>query len=235
MGQHNRTVSCRTCPATAPLKVAKASWKAHVGRGRGDSHASWICPACVERQRRPAPSLLSSIKLKPRQPSALAELSAQQRPHQLSDADLSRLVHDSLAMQIHERAQAIERAEPETIARRRDMLLFGQHIESPLAPPPARRSAPALRGRLHLLAMAAMIGAMPMRRSRRDFSWLTDLRTFMHTQGSPCIGTISIDEAAQLGDHETVEAMCEHGLTVVALPTHPQTHGDRVAVEIRIA
>jgi hypothetical protein len=232
MGQHNRTVICRTCPATAPLKVAKANWKAHVGRGRGDSHASWTCPVCVERQRRPAPSLLSSIKLKPRQPSALAELAAHQRPRLLEAEELMKLGQASAASGVAR--------EPETAAeqRRRDLLLFGRHTELPPGPSPwsVSRSMPVLRGRMHIIAAAAMLGLVGLPAvQRRDFSWLTDLRIFMHTQGSPCIGTISVDEAAQLGDHEAVEAMCEHGLTVVALPTHPQTHGDRVAVEIRIA
>jgi hypothetical protein len=45
----------------------------------------------------------------------------------------------------------------------------------------------------------------------RDFGWLADLRALLNTQGSPCIGTISTDEAAQLGDHETIEAMCANG------------------------
>jgi hypothetical protein len=231
MGQHNRTITCRTCPTTAPLKVAKASWKAHVGRGRGDSHASWTCPACVERQHRPAPSLLSSIKLKPRQPSALAELSAHQRPRLLEAEELMKLGQASAA------AGAAREPETATEQRRRD-LLFGRHIELPPGPPPrpVSRSMPALRGRMHIIAAAAMLGLVGLPAvQRRDFSWLADLRTFMHMQGSPCIGTISVDEAAQLGDHETIEAMCENGLTVVALPTHPQTHGGRVAVEIRIA
>lgn len=228
MGQHNRTVSCTTCPATAPLKVAKTSWRPRVGRGRSDtSPATWTCPACVERQRRPAPSLLSSIKLKPRQPSALAELNAHLRPRQLDDAELTKLGQTSAAAGIAR--EAVTAAEE----RRRDLMLYGRHVELPRSPPPPRRTpAPILRSTM-LLAAAAMIGSMPAR-PRRDFSWLTDLRTFMHMQGSPCIGTISIDEAAQLGDHETIEAMRANGLTVVALPSHPQTHGDRVAVEIRI-
>jgi len=226
MGQHNRSVSCRTCPATAPLKVAKASWKAR-GRGVGDSsHASWTCPACVERQRRPAPSLLSSIKLKPRQPSALVELNAHLRPRRLDDEELTKLGQTSAA------ASAAREAATAAEDRRRDLMLYGRHTELS----PARRSMPALRGRMQVFAAVALLGlvGMPVHQ-RRDFPWLADLRTFMHMQGSPCIGTISADEAAQLGDHETVEAMCEHGLTVVALPTHPQTHGDRIAVEIRIA
>lgn len=221
MGQHNRTVSCTTCPSTAPLKVAKTSWHPRVGRGRSDtSPATWTCPACVERQRRPAPSLLNSIKLKPRQPSALAELNAHLRPRQLDDAELTKLGQTSAAAGIAR--EAVTAAEE----RRRDLVLYGRHVELPCSPPSARRSMPALRGRMQIFAAAAMLGlvGMPVHQ-RRDFSWLTDLRIFLHTQGSPCIGTISIDEAAQLGDHETI----------VALPSHPQTHGDRVAVEIRIA
>jgi len=228
MGQHNRTVSCTTCPASAPLKVAKASWRPRVGRGGGASPATWPCPACVERQRRPAPSLLSSIRLKPRQPSALAELNAHLRPRRLGDEELSKLGQTSMA------ADAAREAVTAAEERRRDLMLYGRHVELPPVSP--RRSMPALRGRMQIFAAAAMLGlvGMPVHQ-RRDFSWLADLRTFMHTQGSPCIGTISIDEAAQLGDHETIEAMCANGLTVVALPSHPQTHGDRVAVEIRIA
>lgn len=189
-----------------------------------------VIPACVERQRQPAPSLLSSIRLKPRQPSALAELSAHQRPRRLDDEELTKLGQASVAANVAR--EAVTAAE----GRRRDLMLYGQHVELPRSPP-VRRSMPALRGRMQVFAAAAMLGlvGMPMHRQRRDFTWLADLRTFMHTQGSPCIGTISIDEAAQLGDHETIEAMCANGLTVVALPTHPQTHGDRVAVEIRIA
>lgn len=230
MGQHNRTVSCTTCPATAPLKVAKTNWRPRVGRGRSDtSPATWTCPACVERQCRSAPSLLSSIRLKPRQPSALAELAAHQRPRRLDDEELTKLGQASAAADVAHRA--VTAAEE----RRCDLMLYGRHTELPPAPPrPTPRPLSAF-GRLPFLAMAAMLGSLPMHRQRRDFRWLADLRTFMHTQGSPCIGTISIDEAAQLGDHDTIEAMCENGLTVVALPSHPQTHGDRVAVEIRIA
>ena len=233
MGQHHRTVSCTTCPATAPLKVAKASWRPRVGRGGGTSPATWTCPACVERQRRPAPSFLSSIKLKPRPPSALAELAAQQRPRQLEAEELMKLGQASAAAGVAR--EAVTAAEK----RRRDLLLFGRHTE-PLPPgPPPRpvpRSLPALRGRMQIIAAAAMLGLVGLPAiQRRDFGWLADLRAFLNTLGSPCIGTISTDEAAQLGDHETIEAMCANGLTVVALPTHPQTHGDRVAVEIRIA
>lgn len=223
MGQHNRTVSCTTCPTTAPLKVAKASWRPRVERGGGTSPATWTCPACVERQRRPASSFLSSIKLKPRPPSALAELAAQQRQRQLM-----KLGQASAAAGVaREAATAAEK-------RRRDLLLFGQHTELPPAPPPARRSMPALRGRMQILMAAAMLGVVPMHRARRDFTWLSDLRQVLNEQGSPCISTITVDEAAQLGDYETIEAMRASWLTVVALPTHPQTHGDRVAVEIRI-
>lgn len=112
MGQHNRSVSCTTCPATAPLKVAKASWRPRVERGGGTSPATWTCPACVERQRRPASSFLSSIKLKPRPPSALAELAAQQRQRQLM-----KLGQASAAAGVaREAATAAEK-------RRRDLLL----------------------------------------------------------------------------------------------------------------
>lgn len=219
MGQHNRSVSCRTCSATAPLKVAKTSWRPGSGR-----MTTWTCSACVLAQSRPASTLMNSIRLKP---TALAELAARSRQPRADE--LMKLAQASHAAKIIEAAETIERPDPEAADRRRHQLLFGRGRPEVLpASPPRSRSTPALRGRMQIFAAAAMLGlvGMPVQRRNGPPTWLAELRADLDAAG----GAVTL-RLLPRSLFEQLEEETEHvvalGLKITPIPDHPPQHGER--------